>query len=91
MPSSDDYVFIFGPGTSTSPGAVLDSMPYTGADSGWISLELNLPQLVLAGTDIWVGIRLTHAVDVYPLGVDAGPMVQDHGGFVEIPGDTGNS
>jgi len=88
MPSSDDYVFIFGPGTSTSPGAVLDSMPYTGADSGWISLNLNAPQLVLAQTDIWVGIRLTHVAGVYPLGVDAGPMVQDHGGFIEIPGDT---
>jgi hypothetical protein len=85
--SSDEYMFAWGPGSTTAPGAVLDSMNYTGAgDSIWKRVDFSAPIAVNGNEDFWLGPRMTHAAGVYPLGVDAGPMVVDRGGFIYFQG-----
>lgn len=85
--SSNDYVFVFGEDTDTTPGVVLESVPYTGTDTmRWKRVDLNPPVVIQAGTDFWTCVRLTHAAGRYPIGCDAGPMVRNRGGFISTNG-----
>ncbi|MGQ9678539.1 MAG: T9SS type A sorting domain-containing protein [bacterium] len=85
--SSNDYVFVFGEDTDTTPGVVLDSVPYTGTDTmRWKRIDLNPPLVIQAGTDFWACVRLTHTAGLYPIGCDAGPMVRNRGGFISTNG-----
>lgn len=85
--SSNDYVFVFGEDTDTTPGVVLESVPYTGTDTmRWKRVDLNPPLVIQAGTDFWTCVRLTHAAGQYPIGCDAGPMVRNRGGFISTNG-----
>jgi len=87
-PSDNEYVFIFAEGTDTTPGPILDSVPYTGSGGmQWKNIDLSTPLIVLAGTDFWACVRVTHDSGAFPLGTDAGPMVRDRGGFIA----TGNT
>ncbi|MCX7732912.1 MAG: T9SS type A sorting domain-containing protein [candidate division WOR-3 bacterium] len=81
--SSNDYAYVFGEGNDTTPGAVLESVPYSGADSmRWKRIDLNPPLVLPAGSDFWACVRLTHTAGRYPIGCDAGPMVRNRGGFL---------
>ncbi len=81
--SSNDYVFVFGEENDTLPGAVLDSVSYTGIDSmRWKRIDLSRPLVLPAGTDFWACVRLTHTAGTFPIGCDAGPMVRNRGGFL---------
>jgi len=82
--SQDQYVFAWDQGSTTQPGAKLDSVPYTGAGTGWKRNDLTAPIPVSSGTDFWVGPQMTHAAGEFPLAVDAGPMVPNRGGFVYL-------
>ncbi|MCX6843501.1 MAG: hypothetical protein NTX53_14605 [candidate division WOR-3 bacterium] len=86
--SNDDYLFVWGKGTSTTPGAIIESVPYSGATTmAWHTI--NLPVLVpLAGSsdDIWIGPRINHGAGTYPLGIDDGPAVADRGGWINSDG-----
>jgi hypothetical protein len=85
--SSDDKVYAWGAGTSTTPGATLDSQPYIGAgDSVWKRIDFAAPIPVGANDDFWLGVEVTHEAGVNPLGVDAGPMAVDRGGFIYFSG-----
>lgn len=85
--SSNDYVFIFGEDTDTTPGSKLESIPYSGSDTmRWKRINLPTPLILPAGTDFWTCIRLTHTAGRYPIGCDAGPMVRDRGGFLSTNG-----
>jgi hypothetical protein len=85
--SNNDYIFIFGENNDTTPGAKLDSMPYTGADSmQWKSINLTAPLVLPAGTDFWVAVRVNHTAGTFPLGCDVGPCVHDRGGFISTNG-----
>lgn len=82
-PSDNDYVFIFGEDTDTTPGGILDSAPYTGgASMQWKRVNLPNPPVVTAGTDLWACVRVTHDSGAFPLGTDSGPMVPNRGGFI---------
>lgn len=85
--SSNDYVFVFGEDTDTTPGLTLESVPYTGTDTmRWKRIDLNPPLVIQAGTDFWTCVRLTHVAGRYPIGCDAGPMVRNRGGFISTNG-----
>ncbi|UCG43161.1 MAG: T9SS type A sorting domain-containing protein [candidate division WOR-3 bacterium] len=85
--SADDYVFIFAEGNDTTPGAVVDSAPYTGSGGmRWKRIDMPNPIVVTAGTDFWAAVKITHAADSFPLGTDAGPMIRDRGGFLSSSG-----
>ena len=82
-----EHAFVWGQGTNTTPGPVLDSIPYSGAASSrWKQIDLNAPIPQSPGVDFWVGVRITHADQLQPLGVDSGPMVLDRGGFMYLYG-----
>jgi len=90
--SYDDYLFVWGKGTDSEPGQLIESVPYTGADTmAWQTV--NLPILVpLAGAtdDIWVGPRINHGGGTHPLGIDDGPAavgrnwINSDGRWVEL-------
>jgi hypothetical protein len=85
--SNNDYVFIFGENNDTTPGAKLDSMPYSGDDSlEWKVINLTAPMVLPAGTDFWVAVRVNHTAGTFPLGCDVGPCVHDRGGFISTNG-----
>ena len=86
--SYDDYLYVWGKGTNTSPGQLIESVPYSGAIAmAWQTV--NLPVLVpLADNkdDIWVGPRMNHAAGTHPLGIDNGPAVTGRGGWINADG-----
>lgn len=84
--ATDDQVFIWGPGTETSPGDLVDSAPYTGTLTDWVRVELPRPVALTAGADVWVGPRHTHAAGAYPAGMDGGPIVPTRGGWINYSG-----
>ncbi|MBM3315869.1 hypothetical protein FJY71_08560, partial [candidate division WOR-3 bacterium] len=87
QPSNADYIFIFGEGTDTTPGAVIESIPYTVSDTMvWKRFNTSRSPIIVAGTDFWVAVRITHAAGRFPLGCDAGPMIRDRGGFISTGG-----
>ncbi|MFO7675347.1 MAG: kelch repeat-containing protein [bacterium] len=85
-PSQDQYAFVWGQNTSSNPGPVVESIPYTGADTMWIRCNLAAPYHINANEDVWVGPRYTHAAGQYPGGVDAGPAAPQRGGFINYDG-----
>jgi hypothetical protein len=85
--SNNDYVFVFGENNDTTPGAVLDSVAYSGTDSlTWKAANLTAPLVLPAGVDFWVAVRINHTAGTFPLGVDAGPNVHNRGGFISTNG-----
>ena len=68
---------IYGPGTATTPGALL----YSGferdnlASNTWSEHVLS-EDLEITGEDLWVAIGLSHTVSMQSIGCDAGPNVE---------------
>jgi hypothetical protein len=85
-PSYDAAVYVYGPGTDTTPGAVLDSAQYSGAALGWLRVNFAASRLMLADRDLWLSVRCRHDSDFFPMGIDAGPMVRNRGGFYSPTG-----
>jgi len=85
--SNDDYLFVWHGNTPMQPGAVIESVPYSGSVSmAWQSVTLPLKVPLAANEDIWVGPRMNHAAGTYPSGVDDGPIVDTRGGWINIYG-----
>jgi len=85
--SNDDYLFVWEAGTPTNPGAIIESIPYSGSTSmAWQSIDLPIQVALDANEDIWVGPRMNHAAGTYPLGVDDGPSVAGRGGWINYQG-----
>jgi len=83
---NNDYLFVWAGNTPTQPGAVIESVPFSGLDSGWNRIDLPAAVSLAGGADIWVGPRMNHAAGKYPLGVDDGPSVAQRGGWINFDG-----
>lgn len=78
---------IYDAGTTTTPGSLLTSQPYTATTTGWTEVPITVPPVIDATKDIWVSIEVDQtAVPGYPGGTDLGPAVLDKGGFVYFSG-----
>jgi len=89
QPSHSGTIKIYDAGTSTKPGSLITSEPYTtAASSDWEETTLSNPALIDASKDIWVTIQVTHAAGQYPAGVGPGPVVAGKGGWITLDGTT---
>ena len=85
--SNDDYLFVWEAGTPTNLGAIIESVPYSGAITmAWEPVLLPIRVPLDANEDIWVGPRMNHGAGLYPLGVDDGPAVAGRGGWINYQG-----
>ncbi|MFO7638877.1 MAG: S8 family serine peptidase [bacterium] len=84
--SQNQRFFVWRGSTATNPGAVVESIPYTGSGTGWKRVELTQPFRVNAGEDVWLGPRYQHAAGQFPGGVDGGPPVSQRGGWLNYDG-----
>ena len=83
---SNDYLFVWAANTTTQPGAIIESVPFTAPDSGWQTTTLLTPVPLDSGHDIWIGPRMTNTAGTYPLGVDDGPHVATRGDWINYQG-----
>ncbi|UCG43055.1 MAG: hypothetical protein JSU73_00110, partial [candidate division WOR-3 bacterium] len=79
-------IVVYGHGTDTTPGPVLDSFPYNGSGTGWKDVLLPQQLYLPAYRDFWACIAVNHSPRVRPVGIDSGPQVRDRGGFIRIQG-----
>jgi len=79
-------VNIYGPGTSSSPGALIYSQPYSVSQQNWWRIDLASSLKIDASQDIWVSVIAPHSAGDYPLGVDEGPAVYGKGDFTRPEG-----
>jgi len=84
--SQNQHYFVWRGNNATTPGPVVESIPYTGAGTGWKRLDLAQPFRVNANADVWLGPRFTHTAGQFPGGVDGGPAVPQRGGWVNLDG-----
>lgn len=85
--SNNDYLFVWGQGTPSNPGPLIESVPYTGSTTmEWQSIDLPIHVPLAANQDIWVGPRMNHPAGTFPLGVDDGPSVPTRGGWINFQG-----
>lgn len=80
--SHSGQIKIYAHGTSSQPGAVITTEPYTAPSSGWITVTLSNPVTINASQDLWVSVEITHSAGQYPISVDQGPAVAGKGDFV---------
>jgi len=67
---------IYESGTSTSPGALITSEPYTVTGVGWFEIPLSNPVYLDTSEDVWVSVEISGR---WPMGVDDGPAVGGKG------------
>lgn len=84
LPSNVSLI-IWGPGTTTSPGAILHEQPFTPVAYSWNTVVLSSP-FSLDGNDIWIGFNYSHDAGVYVAGIDGGP-VDPNGDFLSEDGE----
>lgn len=79
---------VFGPGTSTSPGAVLRQIDFTATVNSrkWVILDID--PLEITGEDLWIGVEVVHDQTAQTIGCDSGPR-QNGGDW--IWGDDGQT
>jgi hypothetical protein len=75
-------LMIWGAGTTTSAGSLLYQQTFTPNEAGWNRVTLD-SQVEINGSDIWVGLEITHDVGLYVLGIDGGPA-DANGGWVSV-------
>ena len=86
-PPFSGNIIIYGPGTSSQPGDVLYTQPYTTpGGSGWFEVPLDEAVEFDPTQDLWISIEVTHAAGEYPAGCDIGPAVDGKGDWVAIGG-----
>jgi hypothetical protein len=73
-----------GAGTTTSPGELLHEQFFNPMAQSWNTINLD-SDVILDGTDLWVGCQVTHASGVFSAGVDAGPA-NPNGDWISIDG-----
>ncbi len=77
---------IYDGGTSTMPGALITTEPYTVEGTDWFEIPLSNPVIIDASKDIWVTVEITHIIGEYPAGVGPGPVVPGKGGWITTNG-----
>jgi hypothetical protein len=88
QPPHSGTIKIYDAGTSSSPGVLITSEPYTVPSTGWFEIPLTNPAPIVTSKDIWVSIQVTHAAGEYPAGVGPGPMIVGKGGWLSTDGVT---
>lgn len=66
-------MYIWGPGTTGSPGEVLLQQTVSVTAQSWNTITLATP-LTLTGDDIWIGFGYTHPAGTFIAGIDGGPL-----------------
>jgi len=66
-------MYIWGPGTTGSPGEVLMQQTVSVTAQSWNTITLATP-LALTGDDIWIGFGYTHPAGTFIAGIDGGPL-----------------
>ena len=74
-PISPAYIYLNNSGTTTSPGTVIESVPYTGNPGFWIRADFTTPLFRNSGQDFWVVVKFMQTAGGYPAGCDVGPGV----------------
>jgi hypothetical protein len=87
-PTTNGYMKIYGPGTATSPGALLVSEPFsTPAGNDWFEYWFQYPITVDATQDLWFSVECDNTpAGAYPLGVDDGPPVDGKSDWASFDG-----
>ena len=73
---------IYEAGTSSEPGALITSEPYSVTGQTWLRTDLTQSVTIDAAQDLWTSVEITHNAGQHPIGHDAGPAVQGKGDFV---------
>ena len=70
--------------TSTNPGALITSEPYTVTGKGWFGIPLSTPVILNAEEDVWASVKIIpNTCGEYPIGADEGPAVDGKGDWIE--------
>jgi hypothetical protein len=75
---------ILGAGTATNPGQLLHQQSINPMAQSWNTINLN-SDVILDGTDLWVGYTVSNAAGFRPAGVDAGPA-NPNGDWISLNG-----
>ncbi|MCK4652892.1 MAG: carboxypeptidase regulatory-like domain-containing protein [Candidatus Cloacimonetes bacterium] len=73
---------IYEAGTSSEPGQLITSEPYSVIGPVWLRTDLTTPVIIDATQDLWTSVEITHNAGEYPIGYDAGPAVDGKGDWV---------
>jgi len=84
--SHSGNIKIYDAGTSTTPGSLITSEPFTVTSpepGDWEEIVLSNPVGIDASKDIWVSVDITyHATGEYPIACDGGPAVAGKGDWL---------
>ncbi len=73
----------------SNASTLLLNMPLTNLNQDeWNVIVLPNPVLIDPDVDLWVGFEITHLMDDFPAGADAGPAVVGKGDMVSLDGTT---
>ncbi len=78
---------IYDQGTPTNPGNVLHEQTVSVDPLMWNMIDLT-EEVDITGEDIWIGYEVTHAVDMFCAGCDAGPAVAGFGDMISLDATT---
>ncbi|MCK4653316.1 MAG: T9SS type A sorting domain-containing protein, partial [Candidatus Cloacimonetes bacterium] len=73
---------VYDQGTSSEPGVLITSVPYSITGRTWLRTDLPEPVTIDATQDLWTSVEIIHNTGEYPIGLDPGPAVQQKGDFV---------
>ncbi len=76
---------VWGAGADLSPGALLYQKQLAPEPLSWMEIDIPL-QIGITGEDIWVGIEVSHAAGLGPVGVGPGPAVVGFGDLISVDG-----
>jgi hypothetical protein len=88
--STSGMIYIHDAGTTTTPGAKLDSASYPVA-TGWVRVDFTVPRYFASGTNFWLDVICTNAAGTNPFGIDSGPSVSPARSYVSTDGATWTS
>ena len=73
---------IHGPGTSSSPGAIIGEVDFTSqvTSRAWKFVKLD-PAIEITGEDLWIAVEVLHSQTAQTIGCDSGPR-KDGGDWV---------
>jgi hypothetical protein len=70
---------IYDAGTTSTPGTLLQSVPYTATEDGWVRVNLPTPIQLDITKDIWVSFEMALDAEEYSMMSDESPTVSGKG------------
>jgi hypothetical protein len=87
-PQHSGNIKIYGNGTSTWPGALITTEPYTVTGHGWKEINLSNPVSLNDTEDVWVSIEIIQGGGgEYPLGIDFTFAIDGKGDWIYSNGE----